>query len=586
MVTIVKRDGELREALSAGSLQTFRCHTTFRSCGNLKGPSTVTNYRLIMHLLLGGSSYRMIQARCGAAHATIAKATKTLEECRITTSAQLDGYNDDDLAALVGDGRMTMAATFVPIDFDTVVTARTGRKKTPLNVLWADYLTLPAAEGLRHYSYERFRQLIGQEVQAHGLTARIQHIPGHTMQVDWAGTKMRIIDSVTRRATSISVFVATLPYSGMVFAYGCVDQRQPNWLAAHRHAFEYFRGVAEVIVPDNASTASNVIGVGDKARRVNTSYEEFLTHYNTAALPTRPVRPKDKANVESGVKVVTNWAIRRLADQEFANLDDLNAALRAAIEAINDRIPFRDQAISRREIFNDTEADQLAALPDEPFLPTVWKKSKVSPNWHITIATVHYSVPYQHVGDTVDVRIRGDQLEVFAAGATIATHTVVTQRGAYVTDVVHCPPGMEDPNNLWSSEYFLIQASRVGPHTRTAIADLLASRPIVAQAYLPARNILAMGKGDNKPILEAACRRLVGDTTGRRAVSYTAVKNLMAAVRSDQAIRPATTPTPQAHARSTMPPHLPGDRGGLLGGAGQFRLEALTGTSGEKEESK
>lgn len=548
----------------------------------------MTNYRLIMQLLLAGSSYRTIQARCGAAHATIAKAGKALDHHHITTHAQLEGLPDDDLAALVGDGRMTVAGEFVPIDMDTVIAARTGRKKTPLNVLWADYLTLPAPEGLRHYSYERFRQLVGQEVQARGLTARIQHIPGHTMQVDWAGTKIRIIDSVTRRATSISVFVATLPYSGMVFAYGCVDERQPNWLAAHRHAFEYFRGVAEVIVPDNASTASNAIRTGDKARRVNTAYEEFLTHYNTAALPTRPVRPKDKGNVESGVKVVTNWAIRRLADREFSNLDDLNTALRAAVEAINDRTPFRDQQVSRRQIFQEAEADLLAALPDEPFLPTVWKKSKVSPDWHITIATVHYSVPYQHVGDTVDVRIRGDQLEVFAAGATIATHTVGTQRGAYVTDVVHCPPGMENPNNLWSSEYFLTQASRVGPHTRTAIADLLASRPIVAQAYLPARNILAMGKGDNKPILEEACLRLVGDAIRRRAISYTAVKNMVAAVRSDQATRPATTPTSRAHARSTSPPHWHGDRGGLLGGAGQFSLEALTGTdtSDHKEESK
>lgn len=141
-------------------------------------------------------------------------------------------------------------------------------------------------------------------------------------------------------------------------------------------------------------------------------------------------------------------------------------------------------------------------------------------------------------------------------------------------------------NNLWSSEYFLTQASRVGPNTRKAIDDLLVSRPIVAQAYLPARNILAMGKGDNKPILEEACLRLVGDATRRRAISYTAVKNMVAAVRSDQATRPATTPTSRAHARSTPPPHWHGDRGGLLGGAGQFSLEALTGTSGDQEESK
>lgn len=119
----------------------------------------MTNYRLIMHLLLAGNSYREIQTRCGAAHATIAKARKTRDHHHITTPTQLDGYHDDDLHTLIGDWRMNLSGEFVPITMDTVIPARTGRKKTPLNVLWADYLTVPAA-GLRHYSYERFRQLV------------------------------------------------------------------------------------------------------------------------------------------------------------------------------------------------------------------------------------------------------------------------------------------------------------------------------------------------------------------------------------------------------------------------------------------
>lgn len=58
----------------------------------------------------------------------------------------------------------------------------------------------------------------------------------------------------------------------------------------------------------------------------------------------------------------------------------------------------------------------------------------------------------------------------------------------------------------------LNQASRVGPATRQAIAALFDAKPIIAQAYLPARNILGMAKGtgDNKMILEEACHRLIG----------------------------------------------------------------------------
>ena len=123
----------------------------------------------------------------------------------------------------------------------------------------------------------------------------------------------------------------------------------------------------EVVVPDNAATASNAISRGERAGAVNSSYEEFLTHYNTAAFPARALRPKDKANVESGVKIITNQVIGRLTDRGFYDLDDLNMAIRGLVDEINDRIPFRNQKISRREISNDAESHLLAELPVNMF---------------------------------------------------------------------------------------------------------------------------------------------------------------------------------------------------------------------------
>ena len=124
------------------------------------------------------------------------------------------------------------------------------------------------------------------------LTLPIAHVPGHTMQVDWAGTQMQLIDPITRETTRVSVFVASLPFSGMVFAYGCLDEKQPAWLDAHRRAFEYFGGVTQVVIPDNASTASNQISRTERARDVNSVYAEFLEYYATAAVPTRSYRPR------------------------------------------------------------------------------------------------------------------------------------------------------------------------------------------------------------------------------------------------------------------------------------------------------
>lgn len=539
----------------------------------------MTDYRAVMDLVLKGWSVRQIRTTVGCSHTTVQKAREALDASGITTEAQLAGLTNEALAGLFHDGRSTGQGDFVPIDYDAVARARTGRHKVTLQVLWGRYTATPAADGQRYYSYERFRQLVAQHVDAAGLTARIAHSPGHTMQVDWAGTKMRLFDPVTGQGAKVSVFVASLPYSGMIFACACPDERQQSWLSAHMQAFSYFGGVAEVIVPDNASTASNKISAADRNRRVNSTYEEFLEHYNTAALPARAKKPKDKASVEAAVKIVTQKVIHALDGHQCVGLDELNTRIRALVDAINTATPFRNQDKSRREVFNEYERDQLAALPATTWQRTVWKRAKVAPNFHITVNTARYSVPYQLVGRTVDVRITGDVLTVFDAGEHVATHQVARQRGVYVTDADHVPANMADTRGLWTSEYFLREASRIGPATKEVIAELIAQKAIPAQAYQSCRNVLTMGKRD-KLVLEEACRRLIDANGARRAVSYTAVKNMMAAVRKDHTTRPTGTTKP---VRDTSTPtsgttYAPArdTRGAYLGGAAQFSLENLS----------
>lgn len=231
----------------------------------------MADYRLVMSLLVRGYSYREIEAMAGCSHRTIAKARKAVDERGLTTVEQVEGLGAEDLDELFTDGRKASSELFVEVDVDAVVNARLGRKKPPLKVLWARYLDTDAPAGVRHYGYERFCQIVAEHVRTHDLTAPIAHVPGHTMQVDWAGTKMSIVDPITGKVTGVSVFVASLPFSGMLFARGYLDERLASWLDAHRRAFEYFDGVAQVIIPDNASTASNAISRYDKTREVNRS---------------------------------------------------------------------------------------------------------------------------------------------------------------------------------------------------------------------------------------------------------------------------------------------------------------------------
>ncbi|MGW3485653.1 IS21 family transposase [Rhodococcus indonesiensis] len=537
----------------------------------------MTDYRLVMSLLLQDRSYRDIEAIAGCSHRTIAKAKKVCHDHGLTAAGQVEALSAEEIDGLFADGRKMPSGEFVAFDVAAVVKKRSGKKKLPLRVLWANYLDTDGSPGQRHYSYQRFCQIIGEYVEVNELTMRITHVPGHTMQVDWAGTPMAIFDPVTGTKTRVSVFVASLPYSGMVFACGCLDERMPNWLDAHLQAFEYFGGVSQVIVPDNASTASNQIARGDRAREVNREYRDFLEYHHTAAVPTRPVRPTDKGHVEAGVKVVTNWVIGKLADRRFASLDDLSEAIAVEVDAINDRIPFRGQKISRRELFAEHEKSELIALPEARWQPVTWRKSKAGRDYHVEIATVKYSVPHTFAGQHVDVKITGQRLTVMCGGEVIASHTVSGRRHSFVTDPDHVPAQHLQSADLWSRAYFVRQAHKIGPNTVATISDLLDRQRIEAQGYRSCQNILALARGDNKMLLERACGQLVSETS-RRAISYTAVKQHLAALRSQAAARPTTTaPPPTTTAAVGPPPGRRDTRGAHLAGPEQFSLTALTG---------
>ena len=147
-------------------------------------------------------------------------------------------------------------------------------------------------------------------------------------------------------------------------------------------------------MPDNASTASNAISAADRNRRVNSTYEEFLEHYNTAALPARAKRPKDKASVEAAVKIVTQNVIHALDGHQCAGLDELNAKITVLVDGINAAEPFRGNATSRRALFDQFERDVLTALPATPWQRTEWKHAKVAPNFHIrAVSYTHLTLP-------------------------------------------------------------------------------------------------------------------------------------------------------------------------------------------------
>jgi transposase len=121
--------------------------------------------------------------------------------------------------------------------------------------------------------------------------------------VDYAGDTMPVIvDRLTGEIRQAQIFVAVMGASNFSYAEATWTQGLADWIGAHTRAFAAIDGVPNLIVPDNAKVAVLKACLYDP--QVNRTYAEMAAHYDTAILPTRPRKPRDKAKVEAGVLIV------------------------------------------------------------------------------------------------------------------------------------------------------------------------------------------------------------------------------------------------------------------------------------------
>ena len=148
-----------------------------------------------------------------------------------------------------------------------------------------------------------------------------------------------IIDPDTGEITEAWLFVGVMTYSMYAYVEAFINEKQKAWITAHVHMYEYFGGVAKILVPDNCLTA--VYHTGDwYTPSLNTTYHELAEHYGTAIIPARVRKPKDKPGAEGTVRNVSTWITAALRNEQFFSLGELNQAIRKKLEDFSHR-PFR-----------------------------------------------------------------------------------------------------------------------------------------------------------------------------------------------------------------------------------------------------
>ena len=202
---------------------------------------------------------------------------------------------------------------------------------------------------------------------AMSVTMRQAHIGGDKLFVDYAGdTVPVIVDRLTGKVRPAQIFVAVMGASNFTYAEASWTQALADWIGAHTRAFAALGGVPKLLVPDNTKVA--VIKACLYEPQVNRTYAEMAAHYDTAILPARPRRPRDKAKVEVAVLIIERWLLGRLRHRRFYSLAELNAAIGELLRQLNEERPIRRLGVTRRALFEELDRPNLKSLPSAALL--------------------------------------------------------------------------------------------------------------------------------------------------------------------------------------------------------------------------
>ena len=108
----------------------------------------------------------------------------------------------------------------------------------------------------------------------------------------------------------------------------------------------------------------------------------MAAHYDTAILPARPRRPRDKAKVEVAVLIIERWLLGRLRHRRFYSLAELNTAIGELLRQLNDERPIRRLGVARRALFEELDRPNLNSLPSQPYCFAEWRVRRVGVDYH------------------------------------------------------------------------------------------------------------------------------------------------------------------------------------------------------------
>lgn len=354
--------------------------------------------------------------------------------------------------------------------------------------------------------------------------------PGEAVQIDWGECGRLTVGGTSRK---VSVFVAVLCHSRMMFIEFTLSQRKADFYRALVAALNFFGGSPRKVIFDNLKAA-----VLNGSGRQACFHPEFLAlcgHFCLQPVACQRRDPESKGMVEVGVRYVKHNALAGRAEQ-LATWQDYRALAvhwRDSVANVRMHETTKQRPVDRFQ----NERGLLRPLPTPPFDTDETLAAVVSPQARIEFDGNHYSAPPQLARQPVMVRADRTHVSLLHEGLVVTRYVRSYDRGQRLVLTEHRLAALE-------------HRGRSGPTSLEQEFDALGS--VARQFHLrlksrPVRTVVHLKRLLSLTRLYGAQEVVTALARAAKLDTYDAayVENLLLAERRRKQLPTPTLPTPQ-----------------------------------------
>jgi hypothetical protein len=321
---------------------------------------------------------------------------------------------------------------------------------------------------------------------------------GEVLEVDFAEFGL-FDDLASGRRRKMHVLVCTAARSRHTFLWPCLSQTRQDVVEGLEAAWEFFGGVFAVLLPDNLSAV--VERADPVSPRLSEAFVEYAQSRGFVIDPARVRKPRDKARVERTVRYARDDFFK---GERFGSVGE---AREAAVRWCREVAGARVHGTTRRAPLVHFEEEELPVLlpaPEEPYDVPVWTTAKVGRDHCVTVQHALYSVPQDHRGKMLRVRVDRATVKLYLGAVFVKAHPRVAAGTVHI-DPADLPMGTAE---LATRDGAALQrkaealGSSVGEYARRLLDD---PRPWTRMRSV--YRLLGLGKRYGGLLLDEACEQ-------------------------------------------------------------------------------